>query len=127
MHTMGAKVRLVLFVTLLGWSGFEALPAHRSKNLVSVPQQLTEYDLGYSRASESFDHSSVNQGPMQNAVPGDIATGRLIREENKELDLDASPCSGDRVVRFHDPYKKTVVGTLKCGEKTVDRIQVQQK
>jgi hypothetical protein len=71
--------------------------------------------------------SGENQGPVQNAARGDIATGRLIREESGELDLDTSPCNGDRVVRFHEPYEKTIIGQLRCSNQALDKIQVHQK
>ena len=74
-------------------------------------------------------HSRISPGQatVQYAAPGDIATGRLLREESKELDLDTSPCVGNRVVRFRDPYEKNVIGKLKCGDSTYDRLQVRQK
>jgi hypothetical protein len=80
------------------------------------------------RVFESI-HSRISPGQatVQYAAPGDIATGRLLREESKELDLDTSPCGGNRVVRFHDPYEKNVIGKLKCGDATYDRLQVRQK
>jgi hypothetical protein len=80
------------------------------------------------RVFESI-HSRISPGQatVQYAAPGDIATGRLLREESKELDLDTSPCGGNRVVRFHDPYEKNIIGKLKCGDSTYDRLQVRQK
>jgi hypothetical protein len=71
--------------------------------------------------------ATEGQGPVHIAAPGDVASGRVLSEKNKELDLDTSPCSSDRVVRFHDPYERNVIGTLKCGNSTYDRVQVRQK
>jgi len=71
--------------------------------------------------------SAASQGPVQYANRGDVASGRIIREEKDELDLDTSPCNGDRVVRFHKPYEKSVIRQAKCGNQTYDRTQVEQK
>jgi hypothetical protein len=32
-----------------------------------------------------------------------------------------------RVVRFYDPYERSVIGKLTCGDSTYDWIQVGQK
>ncbi len=71
--------------------------------------------------------SAASQRPMQYANRGDVASGRIIREENDELDLDTSPCNGDRIVRFHKPYEKSVIRQAKCGDKPYDRTQVEQR
>jgi hypothetical protein len=89
-------------------------------NSLQIPSKDAERAFGDERLSTS-------QGPVQFAVPGDIATGRVLREESKELDLDTSPCAGNRVVRFHDPYEKSAIGKLKCADKMYDRVQVRQK
>jgi hypothetical protein len=70
---------------------------------------------------------SVAQSPVQYAKRGDVASGRIIREENDELDLDTSPCDWNRVVRFHKPYDKTNIRQANCGDKAFDRTQVEQK
>jgi hypothetical protein len=72
-------------------------------------------------------YAVIHQGGVRYASPGDVATGRLLREESKELDLDTSPCAGTRVVRFREPYEKSMIGQLTCGQGTCDKVQVRQK
>lgn len=64
---------------------------------------------------------------MQYANRGDVASGRIIREENDQLDLDTSPCKADRIVRFHKPYQKSVIRKATCGDQEYDRTQVEQE
>ena len=68
-----------------------------------------------------------SQGRVQYANRGDVASDRIIREEKDELDVDTSPCNGDRLVRFRRPYEKSVIRQAKCGDQTYDRTQVEQK
>jgi hypothetical protein len=120
---MTAMFRIVIVLLFLGFGPVQRSVESNGWRLFYFPRNhLT--DAGSGLAKERF---SASQGPVQFAVPGDIATGRVLREEDKELDLDTSPCAGNRVVRFHDPYEKSVVGKLNCGDKMYDRVQVRQK
>ena len=92
--------------------------------LFDFRQNVTKYT---DRSGSGRDWLSASQGPVQFAAPGDIAAGRVLREENKELDLDTSPCSGSRVIRFDDPYERSIIGKLNCSDRTCDRIHVRQK
>lgn len=57
---------------------------------------------------------------------GDVATGAIIDEENKELLIDTAPCKG-KTQTFHDPYKKKPLGTVTCNGKTLERAEVRQE
>jgi hypothetical protein len=60
---------------------------------------------------------------------GDVATGVVIHEakDGSELDLDANPCQLEVEV-FHKPYEKIVLSeTVKCGDKTYQKTQVEQR
>ena len=57
---------------------------------------------------------------------GDIATGVIIIEAKNELYLDAKPCTG-KIVTFHTKFSKKKLGTVKCGVKTFDTYQIEQK
>jgi len=120
---MTAMFRIVIVLLFFGFGSAQGGVESNGWKHLNFPQnRLTDASSGLTE--ERF---SGSQGPIQFAVPGDIATGRVLREESKELDLDTSPCAGNRVVRFHDPYEKSVIGKLKCADKMYDRVQVRQK
>lgn len=73
------------------------------------------------------DKAPFSQHSIQYAKPGDVATGRIIREQNNELILDTSPCTGDRLILFRMPYRKILIRKDKCGDKSYDRTQVVQQ
>ncbi len=104
--------------------GVQAEPERSVKRFLPVALSgAGEYMAGTERHGEL----APNQGPIEHAAPGDVATGRVIRDQNNVLDLDTSPCDGSRIVRFHDHYDRTVVGQLRCGNTTFDRVQVRQR
>lgn len=118
----------ILFFALLGLGDLSA--QFISSNIVNaliLGALAKSHEMNHSQRSELYDDSSASQGPMQYANRGDVASGRVVREENDELDLDTSPCDANRMVRFHKPYDKTVIRQAKCGETTFDRTQVEQK
>ena len=118
----------ILFFTLLGLGELPAQLISNNTIYASISRAFAKsLETNRSQMSQLYDDSPDLQGPMQYANRGDVASGRVIREENDELDLDASPCDANRVVRFHKPYDKTVVRQAKCGEKAFDRTQVEQK
>jgi hypothetical protein len=118
----------ILFFTLLGRGELPAQFISNNAIEASILRAFAKsHETNHSQMSELYDHSPALQSPMQYATRGDVASGRVIREENDELDLDTSPCDANRVVRFHKPYDKTVIRQAKCGEKAFDRTQVEQK
>jgi hypothetical protein len=99
----------VLFPLLAGVEHHLILPTMQpATKLVNPPDQLP--------------------GPTQMAARDETVTGRVVREnEGKEIDVDASPCKGTEVVRFVSPYKKEVVGTIKCHDNASGKEMEYQK
>jgi hypothetical protein len=57
---------------------------------------------------------------------GDIASGSIIAELDGKLYLDTRPCTG-RIATFAKPYRKIPIGPASCGDKKIDRFQVEER
>ncbi|SRR5581483_8057477 len=61
------------------------------------------------------------------ARKGDTAKGVVLAEEKDELLLDMTPCTGESVMTFQQPYSKFQVGTKECSSNRVVPVyQVEQ-
>ena len=66
---------------------------------------------------------------IRQAKMGDIATGVIVSEDQRQLRLDASPCNRveDKIIFvFQRPYKKVLLGTVVCTGHPYPRVQVIQ-
>jgi len=66
---------------------------------------------------------------IREAKVGDIATGVIISEDQRQLRLDASPCNRNQdkiILVVQRPYKKIPLGTVVCNGKRYPRVQVIQ-
>lgn len=74
------------------------------------------------------DATTFQQERIIEAQAGDIASGRIVVENDSQLRLATDACtgSGDTIV-FYPPYVKTLVGQVNCGNGTVDRYQIEKK
>jgi hypothetical protein len=62
------------------------------------------------------------------ATPGGAATGEVVQENDKYLQLDVRPCAAERVILiFRRPYTKDPAGTIQCGGVTKALVQVIQR
>jgi len=71
------------------------------------------------------------QNPGDGMVPtsqsyGDIGSGAIIAELEGKLYLDTKPCTG-RIATFIRPYKKILLGTTTCGNKTIEKVQIEER
>jgi hypothetical protein len=73
----------------------------------------------------------TTQSPGDGRVPtsqnyGDIGSGAIIAELDGKLYLDTKPCTG-RIATFVKPYKKVHLGTSTCGNKTIEKFQIEER
>lgn len=61
------------------------------------------------------------------ARPGDVASGVIVLENERELRLKTDPCNDGEVVVFRSPFAKTPVARAECSGKVFERVQVQQQ
>ena len=117
----------ILFFSLLALCGLpDQVTSSSTIAAGSEPALVKSYEVTHF-LEISGSGFPVAQSPVQYAKRGEVASGRILREENDELDLDTSPCDSNRVVRFHKPYDKTVIRQANCGDKAFERTQVEQK
>jgi hypothetical protein len=67
---------------------------------------------------------------LQQAKAGDIATGVILLEDQRQLRLDAAPCARTQdkvIVLFRSPYKKVPVPKVNCNGRLYTRFQVIQQ
>jgi hypothetical protein len=117
----------LLFTLMALWVPHQEFMSTDPIGISSRSLHCLYHETDYSQVSEPCSFFLTTQGALQYANRGDIATGRIIREEKDELDLDTSPCSGSKVVRFHAPYDKAIIGQSKCGDKAFAQTQVEQR
>jgi hypothetical protein len=75
------------------------------------------------------DEDLEDQSGKADTVSGDTARGVVIRESKSEVWVDTTPCGirgESRVVGFHEPMRRTAVGTVTCRGKIHPRIEVRQ-
>jgi len=66
---------------------------------------------------------------IREAKAGDVATGVVILEDQRQLRLDATPCNKTEdktVILFRPPYRKVMLGKVNCPTKSYARVQVIQ-
>jgi hypothetical protein len=66
---------------------------------------------------------------IREAKAGDIATGVVIFEDQRQLRIDATPCGRTEdkiIILFRPPFKKIPLGTVNCPSKSYTRVQVIQ-
>jgi hypothetical protein len=67
---------------------------------------------------------------LQEAKAGDIATGVILLEDQRQLRLDASPCARTQdkvIVLFRSPYKKVPMPNVNCNGRPYTQVQVIQQ
>jgi len=78
----------------------------------------------------SLAASALAAQRLQDAKAGDIATGVILLEDQRQLRLDASPCAGTQdkvIVLFRPPYRKVPMPNVNCNGRTYTRVQVIQQ
>lgn len=121
------KIAYALFFSILCLCEPRTLLTSYTRLTVSSQGSVGNCEIGNSLLSARYDARFTNQRGLHYAKRGDVASGRILREENDELDLDISPCKMDRVLRFRKPYKKSFIGRVTCGGTAYPRWQVEQQ
>jgi hypothetical protein len=94
------------------------------RSAVTVPPPPPRPEADSANDDDPGDFSDANA----DTIRGDIAAGVVIRDLNSELVLDTTPCQSEaRLISFHEPMRRTLIGTVTCGIKKYNRMEVRQR
>jgi hypothetical protein len=66
--------------------------------------------------------------PRNYARPGETARGEVVREGSDQLQLNITPCTGNRtVIIFRKPYTRESASTINCKGEKRNLVQAIQK
>jgi hypothetical protein len=103
---------------------------------VSLVSSQAAVGLSETPASIRIPNSSILpaapgfQGGWRVSNPSEIASGSEIRyQERKEVVLNIRPCRGNdgEFVTFYWPFKRIVLGDVRCGDGQVQVVQIEKQ